>query len=85
MADLLVMAEVVLVQIPPAAVSMQEPWCQIPTAHLFLDFATEGAHGFGMLACFSLLHHFSKGGTVMGSLFTGDSDLIGVFSHVTAN
>ena len=36
----------------------------------------------GVLADFNFLHHFPEGGTIMGSVFTHDSDLLGAFSHV---
>ena len=56
----------------------------MPNAHslsLHLGFVT-GASVLGVLADFNFLHHFPEGGTIMGSVFTHDSDLLGAFSHV---
>lgn len=39
--------------------------------------ATEGAGILGMLADFNLLHHFPKGCTITGPIFTHDPDLLG--------
>lgn len=49
-----------------------------------LGFATEGGSVLGVLTDFNFLHHFPEEGTIMGSVFTDDSDL-GALSHVTAN
>lgn len=39
----------------------------------------------GMLSDFSFLHYFPEEGAIAGPIFTDDSDLLGVFSHVTAS
>lgn len=49
---------------PPAAVSVQEPQCQIPSLSLYLGFATEGANVLDMLADCNFLHHFPEGGAI---------------------
>lgn len=49
-----------------------------------LGFVPEGAGVLGVLAEFSLLHHFPVRGTVLAPVFTEDSDLLGAFSHVSA-
>ena len=59
----------------------------VPDAHsssLHLGLAAEGASVLGVLADFNCLHHFPEGGTIMGPIFTHDSDLLGAFSHVAA-
>ena len=60
---------------------MQEPQYQMPTAHLFLGFATEGAGILGVLADFSFLHCFPEGGTITGGVFAHDSNFLGAFRH----
>lgn len=50
-----------------------------------LGFATEGTSVLGVLAYFNLFHHFPEGSTIMGPIFTHDSDLLGAFSHLTTN
>lgn len=42
--------------------------------------ATEGAGILGMLANFNLLHHFPKGRTVTGTIFTHNPNLLGALS-----
>ena len=49
---------------------------------LHLGLATEGARVLGMLADFNFLHHFPDGGTIAGSVFPDDPDLLDAFSHV---
>ena len=55
------------------------------SSHFHLGFTTEGAGVLGVLANFNLLYHFPEGGTIMGLVFTHNSDLLGAFSHVAAN
>ena len=59
-----------------------------PDAHsssFNLGFSIEGASALGVLTYFDLFHHFPEGGTIMGLVFTHNSDLLGAFSHVAAN
>ena len=42
--------------------------------------ATEGAGILGMLANLNLLHHFPKGRTVTGTIFTHNTNLLGALS-----
>ena len=55
------------------------------SSRFHLPFVPERASILGVLAYFNLLHHFPEGGTIMGPIFTNDSNLLGVFSHVAAN
>lgn len=53
----------------------------LETSHL----ATEGAGILGVLADFNLLHHFPKGCTITGPIFTHDPDLLGALGLLGAN
>lgn len=42
-------------------------------------FAAKRASVFAVLCDFHFFHHFPKGGTVAGAIFTGNSDLLRAF------
>ena len=59
----------------------------VPDAHrssLHLGFATEGASVLGVLADFNFLHHFPERSTIIGPVFTHNSDHLGAFGQVAA-
>lgn len=62
-------------------VIFKEFWEGKEISHL----ATEGAGILGMLADFNLLHHFPKGRTVTGPIFTNDPDLLGALGLLGGN
>lgn len=55
---------------------MQFEWRII---EVLTDLSTEAAGIFTVLGDFHLFHHFTKGSTVTGTIFTGDSNLLRTF------
>merc|ERR1712054_561647 len=46
------------------------------------DLAAEGAGVLGVLSDFHLLHLLTQGGTVTGTIFTGNTDLLCALGHL---
>lgn len=76
MADLTVTTEV-----PPSMVFIQEPQCQVPTAHLHLGLDAEEARRLGELADFHLHHHLLEGGAITCPIFSLNP-LLRALSHL---
>jgi len=47
--------------------------------------SAEAARIFSVLGDFHLLNHFTEGGTITGTIFPGDSNLLGAFGLKIAN
>ena len=75
---------VVKVQAPPAAVLMQEPQRQMPTARPFILVLPQKEQVCLARWRFHFLHHFPEGGTITGPVFAHDSSLVGVSCQVAA-